>query len=92
MSAAPVTAASLQQELETTDWRVHETGRVQHWMVDGLAHCGEPGAGWRVVPGIPCCAACAASLRGDPGGQRWARAGTEAGELSTEGTEPPAED
>lgn len=91
MSAAPVTAASLQEELETTDWRVHETGRVQHWMVDGLAHCGEPGAGWRVVAGIPCCAACAASLRGDPGDELSARAGTEAGEQSTEGNEPFAE-
>lgn len=39
-------------------WRVHDRGRVSHWMVQGLAVCGEPGTGWRTVAGTAHCPSC----------------------------------
>ncbi len=43
---------------QTTGWRVHERGRLTHWIVDGVAGCGEPGTRWRAIAGVPRCPAC----------------------------------
>ena len=39
-------------------WRVCDTGREAHLVENGVARCGEPGTGWRVVAGVPLCAVC----------------------------------
>jgi len=41
-----------------TCWLVHDTGRTAHLVTAGKASCGEPGVGWRTVPGATHCAQC----------------------------------
>ena len=42
-STATLDPNSRDHGIQTQRWRVHETGRVMHLLVDGLASCGEPG-------------------------------------------------
>lgn len=58
MSTPTLAPTAMEQKLQTPRWRVHETGRVMHLLVDGLARCGEPGSRWRTVAGIPTCPDC----------------------------------
>ena len=61
-STATLDPNSRDHGLQTQRWRVHETGRVMHLLVDGLASCGEPGTGWRTVAGMQRCTACRSSV------------------------------
>ena len=62
MSTLTLAPSATNHGLQTQRWKVHETGRVMHLLVDRLASCGEPGTGWRSVAGMPTCPACLSTV------------------------------
>ena len=63
MNTPTLVPNAVEHDRQAQRWRVHETGRVMHLLVDGRASCGEPGTAWRTVAGMPTCPACRSSVR-----------------------------
>ena len=54
----PPSSRPYETNLQTSNWRAHERGRVTHLIVGGAAICGESGMNWRAVAGVSRCPRC----------------------------------